>query len=57
MMTNGDPEGRIFLEYPHTNNGLFFVLTTVFIYFQNKLPDVPEHAKMQFHMVTLFKAA
>ena len=20
MMTNGDPEGRIFLSYPHTNN-------------------------------------
>ena len=22
-MTNGDPEGRIFLSYPHTNNGFF----------------------------------
>ena len=32
LMTNGDPEGRIFLSYPHTNNGLFFLLTTVFIY-------------------------
>ena len=32
MMTNGDPEGRIFLSYPHTNNGFFFLLTTVFIY-------------------------
>ena len=66
MMTNGDPEGRIFLTYPHTNNGLFFLLTTVFfiylsislsclsIYvFQNKLPEVPEYAKMQFHMMTL----
>ena len=31
-MPNGDPEGRIFLSYPHTNNGLFFLLTTVFIY-------------------------
>ena len=31
-MTNGDPEGRIFLSYPHTNNGFFFLLTTVFIY-------------------------
>ena len=31
-MTNGDPEGRIFLSYPHTNNGYFFLLTTVFIY-------------------------
>ena len=33
VMTNGDPEGRNFLSYPHTNNGLFFLLTTVFIYF------------------------
>ena len=31
VMTNGDPEGRIFLSYPHTNNGFFFLLTTVFI--------------------------
>ena len=30
MMTNGDPEGRIFLSYPHTNNGFFFLRTTVF---------------------------
>ena len=54
MMTNGDPEGRIFLSYPQTNNGFFFLLTTilfihlfiyVFIYlFQNKLPEVPEYA-------------
>ena len=31
-MTNGDPEGRIFLSYPHTNNEFFFLLTTFFIY-------------------------
>ena len=43
MMTNGDPEARIFLSYPHTNNGLFFLLTTVFL-FKNKLPEVPEYA-------------
>ena len=30
VMTNGDPERRIFLSYPHTNNGFFFLLTTVF---------------------------
>ena len=54
MMTNGDPEGRIFLSYPHTNNGFFFWLTTVlFFFFKNKLPEVPEYAKMQFHMMTL----
>ena len=49
-MTNGDPEGQIFLPYPHRNNGFFFLLTTVlfiysFIYFfLNKLPEVPEYA-------------
>ena len=42
--------------YPNlTNNGFFFLLTSVlFIYlFQNKLPEVPEYTKMQFHMMTL----
>ena len=58
MMTNGDPEGWIFLSYPHTNNGFFFLLTTIFIYlciylFQNKLLKVPEYAKMQFNMMRL----
>ena len=54
MMTNGDREGRIFLYYPHTNNEFFFLLTIAFIYlFQNKHPEVPEYAKMQFHMMTL----
>ena len=32
VMTNSDHEGRIFLSYPHTNNGFFFLLTTFFIY-------------------------
>ena len=31
VMTNGDPEGQIFLSYPHTNNGFFFLLPTVFV--------------------------
>ena len=64
MMTNGDPEGQVFLSYPHTYNGLFYSHTTVlfniysfvclFIYlFLNKLPEIPEYAKMQFHMMTL----
>ena len=39
VITNGDHEGRIFLSFPHTNNGFFFLLTTVlfiylFIYFK-----------------------
>ena len=29
---NADSGGRIFLSYPHTNNGFFYMLTTVFIY-------------------------
>ena len=27
VMTNGDPEWRIFLSNPHTNDGSFFLLT------------------------------
>ena len=54
MMTNGDPEGQIFLSYPHTNNGFFFLLSTVFFLFKNKLPEVPEYAKIQFHMMKSF---
>ena len=54
MMPNGDPEGRIFLSYLYTNNGFFFLLTSVFFYlFQNKLPEAPEYAKMKFHLKTL----
>ena len=34
VMTSGDPEGLIFLYYPHTNNRLFFLLTTVFFIFK-----------------------
>ena len=52
MMTNGDPEGWIFLSYPYTKNGLFFLIITVFFIFLNKLPEVPEYAKMQFYMMT-----
>ena len=38
----GDPGGRIFLSYPHTNNGFFSLLTTVFLS-ENKLQqEVPE---------------
>ena len=38
VMTNGDPEGWIFLSYPHTNNGFFFLLITLlFIYFKISL--------------------
>ena len=36
VMTNGDPVGQIFLSYPHTNNGFFFLLTTVFVYLERQ---------------------
>ena len=54
-MTNGDPEGRIFLSYPHMNSGFFFFLLTTVSFLENKLPEVPEYAKMQFHMMTSIK--
>ena len=54
VMTNGDPVGPIFLSYPHTNNGFFFLLTTVFFLFKNKLPEVAEYANIQFHMMMSF---
>ena len=47
VMTNGDHKGRIFLSYPHANNGFFFLLTAVFV-FKDKL----QYAKIQFHMMT-----
>ena len=31
VMTNGGPEGWIFLSYPHMNYGFFFLLTTVIL--------------------------
>ena len=33
VMINGDPEGWIFLSYPHMNNGFFFLLAAVFIFY------------------------
>ena len=35
------------------NNGLVFLLTTVFIYFKISFQKSPEYAKMQFHMTML----
>ena len=31
VMTNSDPEGRISISYPRTNNGFFFLLTIDFL--------------------------
>ena len=55
VMTNGDPEGWIFLFYPHTKIISSFSCSPVFFLFQNKLPEVPEYAKMQLHMMTSLK--
>ena len=32
VMTHGDPEGWIFLSYPQTNNGFFFLLAAAFLF-------------------------
>ena len=32
QMSNGDPKRRIFLSYPHPNNGFFFLLSTVYLF-------------------------
>ena len=32
VMTNDDPEGWIFLSYPHRNDGFFLLLTNVYIH-------------------------
>ena len=48
VMTNSDPERRIFLSYTLTNNGFF----SSSLLFFNKLPEVTEYAKIQFHITT-----
>ena len=48
-MTKGDPEGQIFLSYPHANNELFFLLTGFIFYI---LAKVPGYAEIQFHIMT-----
>ena len=32
VMTNGDSKGRIFLSYPHMNNGFFFFFAHHYFY-------------------------
>ena len=55
-MTNGDPEGRIFLSNPHTNDESFFLITIKYrIVCLKRLPEVPEIAgdAMWYDGVTL----
>ena len=55
MMTNGDPEGRIFISNPHMNNGLLFLVTIKFrILCLKRLIEVPEYAKLLHDMMTSF---
>ena len=42
VMTNGDPDGQIFLSHPHTNNGFFVLLITKYQKHEN-----PEYTEMQ----------
>ena len=47
-MTNCDRQGWIFLSHPHTNNGFFFMLTTMHrILYEKRLPKYPEFAEMR----------
>ena len=47
VMTNGDPEGRIFLSHPHTIDGFYFLLPfhTVFCV-EKGLPEVHKYAEV-----------
>ena len=36
VMTNGDPDQRIFLSYPHMTNGFYFLLTIKYCIFMFK---------------------
>ena len=53
VMTNGDPEGGIFLSYPHTNNGFCFLLTTVYIYFKINFQKSLNTLRCYFKLMTL----
>ena len=49
VMPNGDPEGRILLSYPYTNNGFFFLLTIVFIYLSIYLSYPHNHGRFLYN--------
>ena len=58
MMTNGDPEGRIFLSHPHTNNGFFSLLTTIYLILNWKKHETDFKKilnMLRFDVVTSFK--
>ena len=48
VVTNGDPEGRIFISLPHTNYGFIFCSPLNFAFCAwKRLPEVPEYAEMR----------
>ena len=63
VMTNSDPKGRIYLSYPLTNNGFFFLLTTVYknnylfinlsIHFKLSFQKSLNTIRLQFNMMTV----
>ena len=55
MMTNGYSEGRIFSILPSHEEWIFLLAHHCFLLFKNKLPEVPEYAEIQCHMMTSFK--
>ena len=55
VMTNGDPEGRIFITHPHTNNGFFFLLTIKYciLYWKKHENDFQKILnRLRYNMVT-----
>ena len=59
MMTNGDPRDGFYILPSHELWNIFhaylcfYLFIYLFIYLKNKLPEVSEYAKMQFHLMTL----
>ena len=56
MQTVIPRDGFFYPNLTRIKNGFFFPAHHcfyVFIYLNKKLPEVPEHAKMQFHMMAL----
>ena len=56
VMTIGDPEGKIFLSHPHTNNRFCFLLTTKYLilYWKKHEKDFQKILNtLRYHMVTM----
>ena len=54
MMTNGDPEGWIFISRPHMNKRFFSCSSlnnTFYVY--KRFPEVPDYPEMRHDDITL----